>query len=81
MREAGAVYVQIVDDITAKIASGALQPGERLPSQRELAQQYRCSAQPVKVALLLLQHSGVLRGHQGRGVYVAGHAHGRDRYG
>jgi GntR family transcriptional regulator len=66
-----AVYERIMLDIEAKIRSGALRPGDRLPSLVELTRQYECSAQPVKVALRLLQHSGTVQGYQGRGVYVA----------
>jgi DNA-binding GntR family transcriptional regulator len=32
---------------------------------------YQCSDTPVKTALRLLEDAGVLRGHQGRGVYVS----------
>jgi GntR family transcriptional regulator len=65
-----AVYRQIIQDIEAQIDSGVLCPGDRLPSLSQLAPLYGCSAQPVRLALRLLQHSGVLEGHQGRGVYV-----------
>jgi GntR family transcriptional regulator len=65
------VYQRIIEDIETKIDSGVLRPGDRLPSLKDLARLYRCSAQPVKMALRLLQHGGILRGHQGRGVYVA----------
>jgi GntR family transcriptional regulator len=67
------VYQRIIDDIEAKIRSGELRPADRLPSPAELTRLYGCSAQPVKTALRLLQYGGVLRGHQGRGVYVADH--------
>jgi DNA-binding GntR family transcriptional regulator len=66
------VYQRIIDDIEAKIRSGELRASDRLPSLAELARVYGCSAQPVKTALPLLQYGGILQGHQGRGVYVAG---------
>lgn len=69
-----AVYRLIIRDIEEKIDKGDLRPGDRLPSVSQLAPQYRCSAQPVRLALRLLQHSGLLEWHQGRGVYVAARA-------
>jgi DNA-binding GntR family transcriptional regulator len=65
------VYQRIINDIEAKIRGGELRPADKLPSLVELSRLYRCSAQPVKTALRLLQYTGVLQGHQGRGLYVA----------
>lgn len=63
-------YQRIVSEITEKISSGELKPGDRLPSISQLQKQYGVSAQPVKSALLVLQTSGLVEGHQGRGVFV-----------
>ena len=65
------MYRRVMDDIEARIDEGVLRPRDKLPTLSELARAYRCSVQPVKLALRLLQHAGVLVGHQGRGVYVA----------
>ena len=62
---------RIVEDIRTQITDGHLQPGDKLPSQAELATHYGCSAQPVKSALQILAVSGLVEGHQGRGVYIA----------
>ncbi len=71
MQTAMPVYRKIIDDIKLKIESGELKPGDKVPSVTELMDAYRCSDTPVKTALRLLEDAGVLRGHQGRGVYVA----------
>jgi GntR family transcriptional regulator len=63
-------YQRIANDIKEKITSGALRPGDRLPSISQLQKQYGVSAQPVKSALLVLQTEGLTEGHQGRGVFV-----------
>jgi GntR family transcriptional regulator len=68
------VYRRIIVDIRKRIDSGQLKAGDKLPSIAELQQQYKCSDTPVKAALGRLQDAGVLEGHQGRGVYVAGGA-------
>jgi GntR family transcriptional regulator len=64
------IYQQIMADIRTKIASGELKPGDKLPSIAELTVAYECSAEPVKMALRMLNTLGELQGHQGRGVYV-----------
>jgi GntR family transcriptional regulator len=74
---------RIVKDIQSQIASGQLMPGDKLPSQAELAQAYGCSAQPVKAALQILATMAVVEPHQGKGVFVAEpvsdrHPHGHE---
>lgn len=63
----------IVADITSKISSGEWPPGYRLPSQRELADAYRCSVQPVIAALDELEIRGFLVSQQGVGWFVSDH--------
>jgi DNA-binding GntR family transcriptional regulator len=67
-------YQRIANEIRAKISSGELKPGDRLPSISQLQKQYAVSAQPVKSALLVLQTEGLVEGHQGRGVFVVDRA-------
>ena len=65
------IYQQIMADIRTRIADGDLKPGDKLPSISELTVAYNCSAEPVKMAIRMLNTLGELQGHQGRGVYVA----------
>jgi GntR family transcriptional regulator len=64
-------YEQIMNAIKADIAAGRLQPGQQLPSTRVLAEQYGHSVGTVRKAIDELVKVGVLRGHQGVGVFVA----------
>lgn len=64
------IYQRIMADIREKVRTGALRPGDKLPSIAELTVEYDCSAEPVKMALRMLSAVGELEGHQGRGVYV-----------
>jgi len=66
------MYRQIIADLTEQIDRGQLLPGEKLPSTRELAQHYGVSRGTVRDAINRLLDSGVLRGHTGLGVFVAG---------
>jgi GntR family transcriptional regulator len=68
------VYRRIISDVQRRIESGELKPGDKLPSIAELMHAWKCSDTPVKVALGRLEEAGILVGHQGRGVYVAGGA-------
>ena len=63
-------YRRIFTDIRTRIDSGGLAVGDRLPSARQLREQYGVSAQPVKMALIILEAVGYTEGQQGRGVYV-----------
>lgn len=64
-------YRRVVDDLADRIASGAYQPGDRLPSRRELAVEFGCSASTVERALAILRDRGAIEGHQGKAMYVA----------
>ncbi len=63
---------QIISMIEAQIAAGVLKPGDRIPSARELREQYGISGTPVRDAINYLKARGVLVGEAGVGVFVAG---------
>lgn len=51
----------IYDQIYQKIIDGALRPGDRLPSERELAEQFHRSRPSVREALRMLQQDHLLK--------------------
>lgn len=61
---------QVADDLRASIADGGLGPGERLPSERELAATYRIARGTAREAIRQLTESGLVAAQHGRGVYV-----------
>ena len=65
------VYVQVADHITARIESGELQPGTRLPPERELAKAYGVAYDTVRRAAELLRERGLIVTVHGRGTFVA----------
>lgn len=65
------LYREIADDIARQIAAGLLRPGDLLPSQQDLATRWECSLQPVKRALLELEHRGLIVNRAGRRAAVA----------
>lgn len=68
---AQAKYQQIADRLRDQIESGALQPGERLPSEPELVRQFDASRNTVRLALALLTNQGLVVTRQGLGTFVS----------
>jgi GntR family transcriptional regulator len=64
-------YIEIAEDIAARIRAGEYQPGDRLPRTKELAELYSVSDTTAYRAVSLLRFQGVVVGSQGRGVFVA----------
>ncbi len=65
------IYVQIMDEISRRVALGDWAPGHRLPSIRELAAELKVSVITVKRAYLELERAGVIVTQQGRGSFVS----------
>ncbi len=64
------VYLQIVDQVKAAAASGALQPGEALPSIRPLAEELRVNRNTVAKAYTELESLGIIESLPGRGCFL-----------
>jgi GntR family transcriptional regulator len=64
-------YVQVADELRDSIASGGLQPGERLPSGRDLARRYGVAPMTISHALDVLREEKLVEAYPGRGVFVA----------
>jgi GntR family transcriptional regulator len=64
---ADARYREIAADLRRKIEAGDIEPGQRLPSERELGDHYRVSRITVRAAIEQLAHSGLVTTRQGRG--------------
>ncbi len=68
---AQAVYLQIRDRIRRLIESGALQPGEQLPSIRSLAENAKVNKLTVIEAYSVLEADGLIHARQGSGYFVS----------
>jgi GntR family transcriptional regulator len=64
------VYLQIMDQIKAAAASGALQSGESLPGIRPLSEQLRINRNTVAKAYLELEREGVIETRPGKGCFL-----------
>ncbi|EKP94241.1 GntR family transcriptional regulator [Thermaerobacter subterraneus] len=65
------LYIEIMEFLRRRIREGHLRPGDRIPSERELAEQFGASRMTVRHALDQLAWEGVIRREQGRGSFVA----------
>jgi len=64
------IYLQIVDQVKAAAASGALQPSEALPSIRPLAEELRVNRNTIAKAYSELESLGVIETQPGRGSFL-----------
>ena len=65
------IYRQIIDQVRLATATGALVPGEAMPSVRSLAERLVVNANTVVKAYAELVRDGVLESQQGMGFFVA----------
>jgi len=64
------LYEQIVMQIEESISGGKLKPGDQLPAERELAQQFGVSRTAVREAVKTLCEKGLVEAYSGRGTFV-----------
>lgn len=64
------LYQQIVEQIERSIRSGELKPGDQLPPERELAQQFGVSRTAVREAVKALTEKGLVEAYPGRGTFI-----------
>ena len=69
--DADLAYVQVADDIAARIASGELAKGTRLRSERELAEHYEVSYGTLRHAMKVLRERELIKTIHGRGTFIA----------
>src|SRR5688500_12807880 len=63
-------YEQVVEQIQDGMRRGALAPGQRLPTERELSESFGVSRAVVREALKVLASMGLVESRQGSGTYV-----------
>jgi GntR family transcriptional regulator len=68
------IYTQIVEQVKRLVAAGVLEPGDQLPTVREVAADLRINFNTVARAYRLLHEEGVISTQQGRGTYVLAQA-------
>ncbi len=64
------VYEDVVEKLKASISSGELQPGDPLPSERRLMDDFRVSRSSLREAFRVLEQLGLIESIPGKGRFV-----------
>lgn len=78
-RDARPIYRQIVEGVQQQILAGVLQPGDRIPSVRELAAQLSINPNTIQRAYRELEHEGWVMSITGKGSFVCDRPAQQDR--
>ena len=64
-------YKIVIDYVKSGVLSGSFEPGQRLPGERELAEQLGVSRNSVREGLRILENMGMTMSQHGAGHYVS----------
>ena len=78
-RDARPIYAQIIDGFREQIATGLLQPGDKLPSVRELASSLAINPNTIQRSYRRLEMEGWITTIPGKGCFVCGSHAGKER--
>ena len=70
MTSSAPAYLRVVADIRARIVTGELQPGDKVPSVAKLVDEYGLSTSTIRTAIAMLQSEGLIERRRGSGTYV-----------
>ena len=70
-RDARPIYEQVKDGLRRLVVSGAMQPGDKLPSVRSLASSLAINPNTIQRAYEALEREGYLYSVAGKGSFVA----------
>ena len=73
-RDAKPIYIQIMDNLRTQIAAGVLQPGDKLPSVRELAAKLSINPNTIQRAYREMEQMGMIQTLPGKGCFICGAA-------
>jgi GntR family transcriptional regulator len=84
VQEAPPKYVQIANHVRDRIIRGDLKPGDEIPSERQIVEEWGVSRPTATRALAALRAEGLVEARQGSGTFVRAqpqlHRRARDRY-
>ena len=65
------LYFQIADKLRNDINDSTYEPGDKLPTEKNLAEIFNVNRHTIRNAIALLKEEGLIRVDRGRGMYVA----------
>lgn len=63
-------YQQVADALRGRILDGTLRPGDMLPSERQIMEEFDVSRTVPRMAIKVLSTEGLIDTHQGKGAFV-----------
>lgn len=64
------IYIQLMNQVKHKIATGQLEPGDQLPTVRQLAADLRVNFNTVARAYRMLDEEEIISTQHGRGTFI-----------
>jgi GntR family transcriptional regulator len=64
------LYARVADTLRRRIVSGQLRPGDQVPTEREIREEFNCSQPVARQALAVLRNEGLIISRQGKGSFV-----------
>ena len=64
------IYQQIIEHIKTMLLQGKLKPGDKIPSQRELAEELRVNPNTIQRAYREMENMGLTETLRGQGTFV-----------
>lgn len=68
------IFLQIADNLCHQILEGLLKPGDRVPSVRDLAEEFEVNRNTVMRTYTILQESGIFDNKRGIGFFISENA-------
>ncbi|MEL6578818.1 MAG: phosphonate metabolism transcriptional regulator PhnF [Cyanobacteria bacterium J06621_12] len=65
------IYIQIADELKQNIQQEVYLSGDKLPTEKNLADRFSVNRHTIRNAIALLKEEGLIRVDRGRGMYVA----------
>jgi GntR family transcriptional regulator len=73
------LYLQLMEQVKHAVGTGALRPGDRLPTIRALAQDLVMNSNTVVRAYRELEHEGIVELRHGLGAFISESVEGRGK--
>jgi len=68
------VVRQVMDQIKNQIATGVLNPGDKIPTETVLAEQFGTGRSTIREAIKIFEYLGIIESHTRSGTYVCDHS-------
>jgi len=65
------LYEQVADYVAGRIEAGQMTPGQKLPAERDLAEEWGVGYQTVRRAMRELRDRGLVVSRVGKGTFIA----------